>query len=175
MLWVGQPELSMLQGASVVSCFGWARLHPAPRFLFWRYMRLNWSCRVLVWCPHKRSRRGFLPHLQPVGSAQIDTSYPGVPGKKTQRDKSAWVRSLDGSLESHLVWRADPKWLPFPKRAKQRAGSPLAVRAAMLCSPKERAAGPAVAKPSNKACLFWVNNPVLKRTLVSEDISQSTP
>lgn len=43
----------------------------------------------------------------------------------------------------------------------------------MLCSLEEHTAGPVVAKPSYKACLFCVNNPVLKWLLVSEDISQS--
>lgn len=43
----------------------------------------------------------------------------------------------------------------------------------MLCSLEEHAAGPAVAKPFHKVCLFCVNNPVLKRILVSKDISQS--
>lgn len=80
----------------MASCFGWAQLHAAPWFLLWRYVRLNWSCRVLVGSPHKTSQRGFLPHLQPKGSAQIDTSYPGVPWKKCK-----WTNQLgsDASMD----------------------------------------------------------------------------
>lgn len=95
MLCVGQLELSVLQEASVASCFGWARLHPAPCLFLWRHIRLNWSCNVLVESPHKTSQRGFLPHFQPEGSVQKDTFYPSAPRKKAS-GQITWVGSLDG-------------------------------------------------------------------------------
>lgn len=61
---LGSRSFPDYRRASVVSCFGWAQLHPASWFPLWRYIRLNWSCTVLVGSPHKTSQRGLLPHLQ---------------------------------------------------------------------------------------------------------------
>lgn len=68
----------------MVSCFGWAQLHPAPWFLLWNYIRLNWGFRVLVGSPHKICQRDFPPHLPTKGSAQVETSYPDVPRKNAK-------------------------------------------------------------------------------------------
>lgn len=91
MLWVGQLELFMLQKSKCGELLWLSSAAPSSLVPPSEIHKVKLA---VIGFPHKTSQGGFLPHLQPKGSTQRDTSYPSVPRKRCKGTKELWSDSL---------------------------------------------------------------------------------